>query len=60
MKVEIKKEGKQEVLSIEIPIEKRPSKSGKSTLLASSNGNFQTDIVYDGKPIIIGLNAYIK
>lgn len=36
------------------------SKSGKSKLVASSNGNVQTDLLVEGKPVVIGLNAYIK
>lgn len=57
MKAEIKN-GK---LIIEIDVQKpTPSKSGKSLVVASSNGNVATTAVVDGKPVIIGLNAYIK
>ena len=38
----------------------RPSKSGKTRIVASSNGNITTKVLVDGKPLIIGLNAYIK
>ena len=37
-----------------------PSASGKTMTVASSHGNQPTAAVIDGKPIIIGLNAYIK
>lgn len=51
------------VLTIEIPVVEPPqlSKSGKSRIVASSNGNVTlSDVKVDGKPLVIGLNAYIK
>ena len=36
------------------------SKSGKSRIVASTNGNMTTNVLVDGKPVVIGLNAYIK
>lgn len=51
------------VLTIEIPASETPqlSKSGKSRIVASSNGNVTlSDVKVDGKPLVIGLNAYIK
>lgn len=56
MKAEIK-DGK---LIVEIPVSERPSKSGKTTIVASSNGNIATTAEYKGKPVVIGLNAYIS
>jgi len=48
-------------LCIEIDLEKpTPSVSGKTLVVASTRGNATTTAVIDGKPIIIGLNAYIK
>jgi hypothetical protein len=48
-------------LCIEIPLEKpRPSASGKTLVVASSSGNVTTSAMVDGKPVVIGLNAYIK
>lgn len=47
-------------LIIEIPISPRPSKTGKTTVIASSAGNQATTAVYDGQPVIVGVNAYIK
>jgi hypothetical protein len=50
-------------LIIEIPAETvnpRPSSSGKSRIVASTNGNATTAVIVDGKPVIVGLNAYIK
>jgi hypothetical protein len=36
------------------------SKSGKSLVIASTKGNVQTTVNVNGKPVIIGLNAYIE
>ncbi|MBV5339047.1 MAG: hypothetical protein J0665_05735 [Deltaproteobacteria bacterium] len=48
-------------LYIEIDLEKpTPSASGKTLVVASSRGNSVTTAEVDGKPIIIGLNAYIN
>ena len=48
-------------LVIRIPLEKpKPSSSGKTLIVASTGGNFQTDIEINGKPVFVGLNAYIK
>jgi hypothetical protein len=57
MKVEIR----DKKLFIEIDLEKpTPSSSGKTLVVASTRGNAVTDVQVDGKPVIIGLNAYIK
>lgn len=49
-------------LVIRIPVENppQPSASGKTLVVASSRGNQKTDVEIMGKPITIGLNAYIK
>lgn len=48
-------------LVITIPMnEPRPSASGKTLVVASSGGNKATGAVVNGKPIIVGLNAYIQ
>jgi hypothetical protein len=52
---------KNNILTIEIPLQKpTASKSGKSLVVASSGGNITTTASVDGKPVTIGLNAYIK
>ena len=52
---------KDKVLHIEIPLHApRPSSSGKTLTVASSNGNKETEARIDGKPVIVGVNAYIK
>lgn len=55
MQVEIKGDK----LLITIPISPRPSASGKTTVVASSNGNHATSALHNGKPIVVGVNAYI-
>ncbi len=48
-------------LCIEIDLEKpTPSASGKTLVVASTRGNTVTTVEVDGKPVTIGLNAYIK
>ncbi|HXY55469.1 MAG TPA: hypothetical protein VEM40_12445 [Nitrospirota bacterium] len=37
-----------------------PSASGKTMVVASTRGNKETDVMINGKPLIIGLNAYIR
>lgn len=56
----IEKQGSVEMLTVSLPIQKRPSASGKTTVVASTNGNQPTAVMIDGKPVIIGFNAYIK
>jgi len=43
-----------------LPIAPRTSKSGKSLVIASTGGNQTTSVLYDGKEIVVGVNAYIK
>jgi len=57
MKVEIK--GKELIITVEMQTP-TPSASGKSLVIASSHGNQTTTAKIDGKPVIVGLNAYIK
>lgn len=57
MNVEIK----DNKLFIEIDLETpTPSSSGKTLVVASTHGNTVTTVQVDGKPVTIGLNAYIK
>ena len=48
------------VLTVKVDVEKTESKSGKSTIIASSHGNQATTVSVDGRPLVIGLHAYIK
>lgn len=36
------------------------SSSGKTRVVASTRGNQATAVQIDGKPVIVGVNAYIK
>lgn len=57
MNVEIKNNK----LYIEIDLEEpTPSSSGKTLVVASTRGNVVTSAQVDGRPVTIGLNAYIK
>jgi hypothetical protein len=49
-------------LIITIPMNVPPavSGSGKSLVVASTYGNVQTDLQVNGKPVVIGVNAYTK
>lgn len=57
MQVEIK-DGK---MVITVPLgTPEPSKTGKTLVVASSHGNKPTTATIQGKPVILGLNAYIN
>ena len=48
-------------LVITVPVCKPvPSASGKALVVASSHGNKETLAKIDGKPVVIGFNAYIR
>ena len=40
--------------------EPTPSASGKTLVVATTHGNQPTDVTVDGKPLIVGVNAYIR
>jgi hypothetical protein len=45
------------VLDLENPT---PSSSGKTLVVASTRGNAPTTAIVNGKPVVVGVNAYIK
>lgn len=48
-------------LVIRMPLqEPKPSSSGKTLIVATTSGNIQAGVEIDGKPVYLGLNAYIK
>lgn len=48
-------------LIITIPLNApRPSASGKTLVVATTGGNKPTTAEVDGKPVIVGVNAYIQ
>ena len=59
---ELVTEGKDNFLVIkcELPKKADTSKSGKSLLYASTNGNLNTGLKIQGSDLIVGLNAYTK
>jgi hypothetical protein len=60
-KVTKKGEGKDAVLIIELPLgEAHESTSGKTIVVGSTHGNMATTATHAGKPIIVGVNAYIR
>ena len=59
MSIDVKIEGKRLVITADLETP-TPSASGKTMVVASSRGNVTTTAVVDGKPVILGLNCYIK
>ncbi len=57
--MEVKIEGNKLIITIELQ-NPTPSASGKTLVVATTHGNTQTQCMIDGKPLVIGLNAYIK
>ena len=48
------------IITIDINPKPVPSASGKTLVVASSHGNQQTTVMVDGKPLVVGVNAYIR
>ena len=40
--------------------EPSPSASGKTLVIATTHGNVPTDVQVMGKPVTVGVNAYIR
>ena len=57
--MEVKIENDKLVITIELQ-KSTPSASGKTLVVATTHGNVVTDCIIDGKPVVVGLNAYIK
>lgn len=53
-------EGKELVIRIPIEEQPQPSASGKTLVVATTRGNVRTSITIQGKPVTIGVNAYIS
>lgn len=58
MAIEVKIEGNKLIITCDLE-EPVPSSSGKTLVVASTRGNMRTDLTVNGKPLTIGLNAYI-
>lgn len=59
MAVSVSIKGKQMTIVIDMQ-DPTPSASGKTLVVASTYGNISTNAQVNGKPITLGLNAYIK
>jgi len=64
-KFELKNEGKETylVITCKLPMKKgeaEKSKSGKSIIYASTNGNAKVGLKVNNEDLIVGLNAYVK
>jgi hypothetical protein len=48
-------------LVIRLPLNRPPvpSSSGKTLVIASTRGNQRTDALLDGRPVIVGVTAYV-
>ena len=57
MKVEIKDGNLIIIMPLDTPT---PSASGKTLVVASTRGNVVTTATVNGKPVTVGLNAYIQ
>lgn len=57
MKVEIKNGELVITLPLETP---RPSATGKTLVVASTHGNQTSTAIVHDKPVIVGVNAYIR
>ena len=60
MKATINKQDKTITIVMPLTDGLPPSASGKTLQVASSHGNQPTALQVDGKPVIIGCNAYVK
>lgn len=58
--IETKIEKGRIIISLPLNAEPTPSASGKTLVVASSHGNVATTAVVQGKPVVVGINAYIR
>ncbi len=56
--VKIDEEAKTLTLVLDLQ-EPTPSSSGKTLIVATTHGNQPSDVTVNGKPVIVGVNAYI-
>ncbi len=57
--MDVKIENGKLLISIDLQ-DPTPSASGKTLVVATTHGNMPTQCIINGKPVVIGLNAYIK
>jgi hypothetical protein len=58
MAIETKIEGNKLIITCDLE-KPTPSASGKTLVVVSTRGNIKTSCIIEGKPLVIGLNAYI-
>jgi len=58
MAIETKIEGKKLIIICDLE-KPTPSASGKTLVVVSTRGNMRTSCMVEGKPLTVGLNAYI-
>lgn len=56
--IEAKIEGKKLIITCDLE-KPTPSASGKTLVVVSTRGNMRTSCMVEGKPLTVGLNAYI-
>jgi hypothetical protein len=60
MTATISKDGRTLTITVDVNAHPTESASGKTLVVASTHGNQATAITIDGKPVIVGLNAYVR
>lgn len=53
-------EGRKLIIELDLETTPRPSATGKTLVCASSHGNQATTAQVNGKPLTVGVNAYIR
>ena len=56
----VEQKGNKIIITIDAEKKPAPSASGKTLVVASSHGNQATGVLIDGKPLIVGVNAYVR
>lgn len=57
----VKHDEQKNVLIITVDLQKpAKSASGKTLVVATTHGNQATAVQIDGKPVIVGVNAYVR
>jgi hypothetical protein len=58
--IEVEQKGNTLTLKIDLTKTFGPSKSGKTIIIASTEGNAKVGEIKGGGPVIVGLNVYTK
>ncbi len=57
--ISAKIEGNELVIRLPLNSTPLPSATGKTLVVATSHGNKQTEAKVNGRPVVVGVNAYI-